>query len=656
MTDFWPNEKKALRPPERISVSDWCNRNIILLPESSREPGPYRWQRTPYARDLLNLYKNSSVRHLVLKTGTQIGKSTVLFGILAYIIDQEPFSTLLCYATEDQGREVARTRIQPMIEACPALRSKIPTDTKRYQLTEMTFPGMVLHVVGSNSPTPLAQKPVRNLLRDEVNKWPRHIPGAGDPLELSAERFKAFFDIRKTIDVSSPTDEGGNITKLEGACQMILEYFCPCPKCGALQALRWEQIRFERDEKLEKNEQIARAKKTAHYECLYCKAVIGDEQKDWILDPVNGAGWYPVDSEKPQPSADPIGDIFRDFEQKGFQLESIAARLSSLYSPWIRWGDIVEKFLESYLSDFRKFDKLRSFKNDWLGLEWQDTLAERTEVEILSHRCDYPALLVPEAADALTAGIDCQQEGFYFIVRAWARDSTSWLVRYGYLLHWEDVYKLLYDDSYEMENESGRRMRIWRAAIDTGGTGEGDRSMTAQAYEWLARYGARGSTFGVKGSAREMVSKLQIQRINTYPGNRKIVLPGELELVTLDTGFFKDAFHARLSIKAGDPGAVYLHSECGEDYAKQITAEEKRRDKFGRPRWTQIRQDNHYLDCEIYASCLVDQALYGGLGVGIPAKARPQQDQQQRAAPYRQRREYRPPNYERPNWFEDRFR
>ncbi len=46
---LWPCEIAALDPPDETSVSEWANANIVLLPESSpREPGPYRWQRTPY--------------------------------------------------------------------------------------------------------------------------------------------------------------------------------------------------------------------------------------------------------------------------------------------------------------------------------------------------------------------------------------------------------------------------------------------------------------------------------------------------------------------------------------------------------------------------------------------------------------------------------
>ncbi len=63
----------------------------------------------------------------------------------------------------------------------------------------------------------------------------------------------------------------------------------------------------------------------------------------------------------------------------------------------------------------------------------------------------------------------------------------------------------------------------------------------------------------------------------------------------------------------------------GQRKSKQIVAEEKRRDKSGLYKWEHIRGENHYLDAEIYAGCLVDPVCFGGLGV-IP-------DPKKKAAP-----------------------
>ena len=648
MIELLQAEQAALRPPEQLSVADWCNANIILLPETSREPGRYRWQRTPYTRDLINLYQHPSIHHIVLKFATQTGKTQSLYNILAYLIDQDPFSTLLVYPTDDAAREISRTRIQPMIEAAESLKAKKPKEPRLYQLNEMTFAGMVLHIVGSNSAAPLAQKPVRNLFRDEVNKWPANIAGHGDPLDLSAERFKSFFDIRKIVDVSSPTGETGNITKLEAGCQVILNYFVPCPFCKRLQTLEWEQIKFDNERELEKVERIAIAKQTAHYECKFCRSAIGDEHKEWMLAPENGAGWFDLAIEEPEPTNDPIGLLFEQFAARGIVLESIAARLSSLYSPWIRWGDIVQKFLEAHLSEFKRYEKLRSFQTDWLGIEWKDIVNEKSETDILAHRCELEPLIVPAEAIALTCGIDCQLDGFYFVIRAWSKNMTSWLIRYGFLLNWQDVHELIFNDTYQIA-DCEDRAGLWRAAIDTGGGADGDRSMTAEAYEWISKFGGN-NIYGVKGASREMLSKMKLTVINSLPNKRNIpMIGGGLRLWVIDTAYFKDLFHSRLQIKDGDAGAIYLHSETGADYARQIVSEEKRRDKNGVYRWEHVRGQNHYFDAEVYCSCLVDSACYGGLAVFSGKKQKPKKQKSSlfndpRSAPsgFHNRKDYRP--------------
>lgn len=128
MIELLEAEKAALRPPEPLSVAQWCNQNIILLPETSREPGRYRWQRTPYCRDLINLYQNPNIHHIVAKFATQMGKTQSLYNLLGYIIDQDPFSSLLIYPTDDSAREISKTRLQPMIKAAEALRARKPKE------------------------------------------------------------------------------------------------------------------------------------------------------------------------------------------------------------------------------------------------------------------------------------------------------------------------------------------------------------------------------------------------------------------------------------------------------------------------------------------------------------------------------------------------
>lgn len=608
-------EKDALRPPEKLQVSEWCDRHQLLLPETSREPGPYRWRRTPYVKDILDVFADPRVRHIVLKTGTQLGKTACLYNLLAYTIAQDPWPTMLIYPTEAEAATVSRTRIQPMIRGVPALAARMPESQKLFHLQEMLLPNMPLYITGANSATPLSQKPVKILLRDEVNKFPALIKDMGDPLDLSEERLKSFWDIRKVVDVSSPTSEDGNISRQEQKMQVVLSYFVPCPACGRLQTLRWPNIKFDDHKDYPKNKRIFAAKASAYYECRFCAAKIEDHLKEWMLLPESGAGWYPFDIEEPAPSTDPIGDLFKRFEEEGITLERIGFRLSSLYSPWLTWGDIVEKFLSAHLAEFQRPDKLRGFINDWLGEEWKDVVTHKEEDAILSHRLeDLPPLTVPAEAAVLTCGIDCQRDSFFFTVRAWSLNGTSWLIRYGSLLSWDDVRQLLLEDTYSIQN-SEKRMGLWRAAIDIGGTKfeDMDQSMTAAAYSFISGLGI-GGVFGAKGMSRDSIKKVEVRVVNSVPGKSNIPLPGGgLRLLLVDTNYFKDILHARLEIKTGDPGAWHLHSETASDYSRQIVAEEKRRDSRGKTSWVHVRGRNEYLDAEVYAMALTDPGCFGGI-------------------------------------------
>jgi phage terminase large subunit GpA-like protein len=208
---------------------------------------------------------------------------------------------------------------------------------------------------------------------------------------------------------------------------------------------------------------------------------------------------------------------------------------------------------------------------------------------------------------ALTAGIDVQMHGFWFVVRAWTRDLSSHLVQYGYLSSWENVEELIFNTRYPIQGKStDHAMGIWRAAIDTGsGKGEdGEWSRTEEIYQWIRKNG-RGVVFGIKGSSGSQVKRVMPTVIDRMArGNRPI--PGGLVLYFLDTDQFKELFHWRLSRQEGESQYLSLHSETGLDYALQVLAEEKQMDRAGKIRWESIRRDNHLLDCEVYAAACAD--------------------------------------------------
>lgn len=95
-----------------------------------------------------------------------------------------------------------------------------------------------------------------------------------------------------------------------------------------------------------------------------------------------------------------------------------------------------------------------------------------------------------------------QKGNFYYVVRAWAPDLTSWLIQYGTLSTWKDVEDLVFNTRFSVQ-DSTETKGIFRAALDTGGgvNADNDWSRTEEAYEWL-RDNSRGVICGIKGSSR----------------------------------------------------------------------------------------------------------------------------------------------------------
>jgi hypothetical protein len=63
-----------LRPPPQLTVSAWAEQHRILGSRASSEPGPWRTNRTPYLRDVMDaLSAVHPARRIVFMKGAQVG-------------------------------------------------------------------------------------------------------------------------------------------------------------------------------------------------------------------------------------------------------------------------------------------------------------------------------------------------------------------------------------------------------------------------------------------------------------------------------------------------------------------------------------------------------------------------------------------------------
>lgn len=626
--EVWPNapvwvdwEVIAWKPPEKLTISEWAERYRILK-KPAEEEGPMRLRRTPYLVPILNAFQDPEVETVVLCKSAQIAGTEMLITVMGYLAHQEPCAMMLVMADEDTAEHMSKKRIQPMFEAHDELKGMIVRN--QFNKDEMTLAnGAYIAMAWASSVAKLASRPMRAIFFDEVDKPGYYITTKeASPIKLGIERTETFFK-RKIGIVSTPTTEEGNIVKALNGCDVVYDWHVPCPYCGQFQPLRWSRkysAEFKDGMYLADDgerhpigevyweggaaatpEQIERA----GYRCGECRKVLTTHEKNWAVE--NGkAVSRAVTSYKPR---------------------KVGFHLNRLYSLLGKSGN-VPKLVEDWLACQKDPRELQGFINSTLAEPWRIIVTSSNETEVLRARCGLRPTLVPDQAVALTAGVDVQKLGFWFAVRAWARDYTSWLVHYGFLPRWEDLEALLFNTEYKSEGK-GDPFYIWRAAIDTGGGDTEDEnflSRTEEVYFWLRENGVgRGCRcFGTKGSSHPLGTYFKYSKpIDKTPSGK--ALGTGLQLVMMDTSKLKDAFFYRLNgAVTGGAHASYLHSETGLDYVQQILAEEKRKDSRGVEEWVRVRKANHLLDAEILAMACADPSWPGG-GVNL-LPGRPQAD------------------------------
>lgn len=208
------------RPPENLTVSEWAAKYRVLSRESSAEAGPWRNERTPYLVEPMDAITDPTVRHITVVASSQVGKSEMELNAIGYIIDQDPGSILYIQPTLDDAKKFSRLRISPMARDCARLRTKIADVKSRDSgntILQKTFPGGMLTIVGSQSPSALASTPARYIIGDERDRWALSAGTEGDPWALAEARTTTFYNA-KLIDVSTPTIKGASpIEKSFGA-------------------------------------------------------------------------------------------------------------------------------------------------------------------------------------------------------------------------------------------------------------------------------------------------------------------------------------------------------------------------------------------------------------------------------------------------------
>ena len=155
-------------PPEKITVAEWADNYRVLDEKSAAAPGKWNTERTPYLLRVMDEFCNPEIEDIVFCAGSQLGKTEAEYNMMCFAVDQDPGPMLVVYPTEKLAKFSSESRLQPMFKLSPATCHKY--DERASELLELQFANNYIALIGANSPSNLATRPVRYVFFDEINK------------------------------------------------------------------------------------------------------------------------------------------------------------------------------------------------------------------------------------------------------------------------------------------------------------------------------------------------------------------------------------------------------------------------------------------------------------------------------------------------------
>jgi len=544
-----------MKPPPNLKIDEWADKHRRLSPESSAEPGLWSTDRATYQRGMMQAISDPKIENIVFMTGAQIGKTEIINNSVGYYVSQDPSPMLVVQPTLELAKMWSSDRLSPMLRDTPILKNLVKDPRSRDSgntIYQKQFPGGYIAIVGANSPSGLAARPIRCVFLDEVDRYPASAGSEGDPIELSKARTKTFTYNRKIVMVSTPTNKGAS--RIENAFEESDKryYYVPCPDCKHEQRLIWSNVNWEEDKP-----------ETACYVCEECGSAWDDAMR---YRAIKNGNWVATE----------------DFNgTAGFHI-------SGIYSPWTPLSEAVRGFLVAK----KMPDTLRVFVNTYLAETWEDQ-GERVDDYAVAERAEPFGDKLDSNIMLLTCGVDVQDDRLELEVVGWGKDEESWSVDYRTLYGdpstphlWNDLENIL-KNIYETED--GRQMQIRSACIDSGG------HYTQAVYNFVRpREGRR--IFAIKGMGGES------RPIVSRPTRNNI---GKIRLFTLGVDSIKELIFSRLKISEVGAGYCHFPDDRPDEYFKQLASSEKIVTKFhkGFPRreFVKTRTRNEALDCRVYA-------------------------------------------------------
>lgn len=537
---------RGLRPDPSLWVDQWADEYMRIPRDTgAAEPGKYRTSRTPYAREPMRcLSPAHPCKRVVTMVASQLMKTQIALNWIGGLIHMVPSNILTLLPSLSLAKRVS-SRISKTIKATPVLSERVAANRSRDSRNTMDtkeFEGGSLYVTTAGSAANLAELSARYIYGDEIDRWDVDVGEEGDPIELAETRGSTFGRNAKFYFSSSPTIKGASrIADLFEASDQRY-YYVPCPHCGHMQILEWENLHYSADFNV------------VHYQCAgpECDVLIEEHHKGLMLARGEWRSHAPGDGE------------------------TIGFHLNALYAPlgWTDWRSLAKQFEKAKKAQSRgDLEPMQVFYNTRLAKVW-DSAQEQTKAEVLKERArreTYGLGSMAYRVLMLTASVDVQANRLELMVMGWGVGMERWVIDYQVI--WgdpaDDRTWAVLDDKLKVRypHPCGVGLGILATAVDSGG------HHTDEVYQFC-RLRRWRNIFAIKGASkpgRPVIAQRPSMVDVTWKGQTERN-GAELWFVGTDTA--KDWIYNRYPFEDG-PGALHFANDLPDDFFDQCVAERK---------------------------------------------------------------------------------
>lgn len=553
------NAQKFILPPPVLTPSEWVKANLIFPdgPKAGRPMTLYSFQEGMI--DVINEKK----RKIVLMTSAQVGKTTILNGILFFKTANNPGNAGVLQATGKETSQWLAGKIRPMIDASPEMQKYITdkndrnavNNTSQVQLRNGGF----WYFMSLNSPSHLRGKTLPLMLLDEVDAVETE-SDEGNPIIIAEQRATTFGEDARIVICSTPTGKSGAINK-EYEASDKRKFHVPCPDCGHSHEMIWENVKF--DWKTVEGKQVPDPT-TAKYQCPECDHAFTEGDR---LRAVKNGEWVVTNP---------------DSNVAGFHI-------NRLYSPM----STIKSVVEDYSAAFQTFS-LSTFYNTALGIPY-DSLNEDVELSAIDKlKTDIGIENIPDDVLFLTAGIDQQQDRLEITTMGHAQDKVYVLDHRSFydinvnVLESKAYRELLAFLKAPFKTVSGRRVPMARANIDSG---------NGQATKTVYRFSSTWANIkSIKGHNQVDAPYIPVKITKT--GGYELYMLG----VNQGKNIVRELINRNTKLNVHKSETLEISDSVPDDYNEQLMSEELKR-SGNTVRWEKKQgvSRNETLDCFVYA-------------------------------------------------------